>query len=191
MRNTIGWWLTAAVVVSGLLAAGSPAIAAETAPSAATHALSTQQQARAVAPKVSGVKAVPAGVGDSGQICLTNAPSRCIKTNGTGNQVTITSNPADDANFTVVRNNLNNYQWQDGNGNCLREGTGGVVKIENGPCSNSDKTDWWTKVASNAYIDNLSNDAEMYTKGDASGDDVWASTTTPPSGSWVQWKVPT
>ena len=190
MRNTIGWCLTAAVV-SGPLAAGSPAIAAEAAPSTATRALSTQHQARAVAPKLSGVKAVPARVGDSNQICLTNGPRRCIKTNGTGHQVTITSNSADFANFTVVRNNLNNYQWQDGNGNCLREGTGGVVKIENGPCSNSDQTDWWVKVASNAYIENLSNYAEMYTKGNDSGDNVWTSTSTPPSGSWVQWQVPT
>ena len=79
----------------------------------------------------------------------------------------------------------------DGNGNCLREGTGGVVKIENGPCSNSDQTDWWAKVASNAYIENLGNYAEMYTKGNDSGDNVWASTSTPPSGSWVQWQVPT
>ena len=138
LRNAIGRWLTATVVVGGLLAAGSPAIAGQAAPSLATHALSAQQQARAAARDASGLKAVPDAVGDESQICLTNATSYCIKTNGTGNQVTITSVAADKANFTVVYDSGGVHGWQDGNGNCLREGTGGVVKIENGPCNTSD-----------------------------------------------------
>lgn len=188
MRHAIGRLLTATALVSGLLAAGSPAIAAQAAPSLATHVLSTQQQARVAARNFSGMKAVPAGVGDSGQICLTSAPSYCIHANGTGNQVTITNIAADKANFTVVFYSSGLYEWQDGNGNCLREGSGDVVKIENGPCSLSDPTDAWYKTGT--QISNEGDIAIMYTKGDANGDNVWADPDTP-SGSWIQWNVPT
>jgi hypothetical protein len=169
LRTTVAKWLTATTataVVGGLLASGTPAFAA---------------------------KAAPAGVGDSGQICLTSAPSYCIKANGTGNQVTITNVAADKANFTVVFASMGLYEWQDGNGNCLREGTGGVVKIENGPCSLTDNTDSWYRVTGNSVTPELENSGDMtlmYTNGDASGDKVWAALP-PPAGAWLRWNVPT
>jgi hypothetical protein len=57
-------------------------------------------------------------------ICLKNAPSLCLESNGTGNQVTITGNQADRANFHYV-NPGSELQFQDGNGNCLRAGPTG------------------------------------------------------------------
>ena len=190
MRNTIGRWLAAITVGGGLLAAGSPAIAAQAAPSSATHALSTQQQARAAAEDVPGLKAVPDAVGDESQICLTNDTSYCIKTNGAGNQVSITDVAAQKANFTVVYDSGGNHMWQDGNGNCLREGTGGVVKIENGPCNLSDYMDQWIHSQGSTTWENRITGDIMYTKGNDNGDYVWA-TTSPPSGSWSKWNAPT
>ena len=131
-------WLAATALAGGLLATGSPAIAAQAGSSLPAHALSAQQQARAVGREVSGLKAVPDAVGDESQICLTNAPKYCIHTRGAGIQVSITNVAADQANFTVVFDVEGDHAWQDGNGNCLREGSGGVVKMENGPCNISD-----------------------------------------------------
>jgi hypothetical protein len=192
LRNAVGRLLTATALAGGLLAAGSPAIAAQAAPSSATHALSIQQQARAAARDVSGVKAVPDAVGDESQICLTNAPSYCIKTNGAGNQVTITNVAADKANFTVVYDSGGNHAWQDGNGNCLREGTGGVVKIENGPCDSSPPytSAYWTHTQGSTTWSNYQTGDIMYTNGDVTGYNVWAATT-PPSGAWSKWNAPT
>lgn len=190
MGNTIGRWLAAITVVGGLLAVASPAIAAEATPSSATHALSTQQQARGIIRNASGLKAIPAAVGDSGNICLTNAPSYCIKANGAGKQVTITNVAANKANFTVVYDGGGLHAWQDGNGNCLREGTGGVVKIENGACNYSDGSDFWYHSQGSTTWYNDSSSDIMYTKGTVTGDDVWA-TASPTSGSWSKWNAPT
>jgi hypothetical protein len=190
LRNTIGKWLAAITVGGGLLAAGSPAIAAQAAPSSATHALSTQQQARATARDVLGMKAAPDAVGDESQICLTNAPSYCIKANGPGNQVSITNVAAYKANFTVVYDSGGVHAWQDGNGNCLREGTGGVVKIENGPCNGTDGSDFWYHTQGGTTWYNYASADVMYTNRDANGYYVWA-TNSPPTGSWSKWNAPT
>jgi hypothetical protein len=193
LRNTIGRWLAAITVGGGLLAAGSPAIAAQAAPSSATHALSTQQQARAAARGVLGMKAAPDAVGDESQICLTNAPSYCIKTNGPGQQVQITSVASQKANFTVVYDHDGDHAWQDGNGNCLREGTGGVVKIENGPCNTNDLTDVWTRYDTSydptTWYNTSTNDI-MYVNRNVTGAYVFA-TGDPASGTWTEWNAPT
>ena len=197
MRNTAGKWLaataTVSAVVGALLIPGSPAIAAEAAPSAATHALSTQQQARVFTPKVSGVKAVPTVIGSRGHICL-KTTSYCIHSNGAGNQVTITNNSADYSNFTVVDTSTSNgyffYQWQNGNGNCLREGTNNIVKIENGHCSASDNTDWW-EFYQGAYVINDYYGHLMLVRGQPrTGFNVFAYSATSP-GDWARWNVPT
>jgi hypothetical protein len=189
LRKAIGRWLAAVTVGGGLLAAGSPAIAAQAGSSLSAHALSAQQQARAAAREVSGLKAVPDAVGDESQICLTNAPKYCIHTRGAGNQVSITNVAADQANFTVVFDVEGDHAWQDGNGNCLREGTGGVVKMENGPCNISDDSDnWYHNQGSNMW-QNVYYGGEMYTKGDANGDYVWGGA--PPLGGYSNWNAPT
>jgi hypothetical protein len=154
-------WLTVIAAAGGLLIAASPATTAQ------------------------------AAVGDSSQICLTNAPSYCIHSNGTGNQVSITNVAADKSNFTVVYDSDGYHAWQNGNGNCLREGTGGVVKIENGPCNITDHSDlWWHSQGGTTWYNDASN-YPMYTKGDVSGDYVWTGQTPLPSGSWSQWNAPT
>jgi hypothetical protein len=192
LRNSIGRWLAAITVGGGLLAAGSPAIAAQAATSSATHTLSTQQQARAAARDVAGMRAAPDAVGDESQICLTNAPSYCIKANGTGNQVSVTDVAADKANFTVVYDSGGYHAWEDGNNNCLREGNNGIVKIENGSCNINDYVDVWLRDAStgNNVWHNYSTQDIMYATGDDNGDNVFASRN-PPSGSWTKWNAPT
>lgn len=160
MRSVVGRWLAAIAMATGLLVAGSPAITAQ------------------------------AAVGDSKPICLTNAPSYCIKTNGTGNQVTITNVAANKANFTVVVDNGGLHAWQDGNGNCLREGTGGVVKINNGPCTVNDPSDFWSHAQGGTTWYNGSTGDIMYTNGHVNGDNVWAKGT-PPSGSYSKWNAAT
>ena len=190
MRKAIGRWLTAVTVGGGLLAAGSPAIAAQAGSSLPAHGLSAQQQAGAAAREASGLKAVPDAVGDESQICLTNAPSYCIHTRGAGNQVAITNVAAQKANFTVVFDVEGDHAWQDGNGNCLREGTGGVVKMENGPCNISDDSDNWEHSQGSDIWKNVETGDEMYTKGTDNGDLVWASTG-PGPGAWINWNAPT
>jgi hypothetical protein len=189
LRKAIGRWLAAVTVGGGLLAAGSPAIAAQAGASLPAHALSAQQQARAAAREVSGLKAVPDAVGDESQICLTNASKYCIKTNGPGNQVSITNVAANQANFTVVFDVEGDHAWQDGNGNCLREGAGNVVKMENGPCNISDYTDNWTHSQGSNMWHNVYYGGEMYTKGDANGDYVFGGA--PPLGGYANWNAPT
>lgn len=199
MRNPAIKWLaaaaTASAVVGGLLISGSPAFAAEPAPSVATHALSTQQQARAVTATVPGAKAVPDGVGHKGHICLTYATSYCIETNGPGNQVTITKTSADYANFTVVYevgsgDNIN-IEWQDGNGNCLREGTQNDVKIENGSCAAPDpypNTDTWDLSDYHTVVNLYYLDIMLVHKA-ADGFNVYAYPSTM-TGDLAQWNVP-
>jgi hypothetical protein len=190
LRKAIGRWLAAVTVGGGLLAAGSPAIAAQAGSSLPAHGLSAQQQAGDAAREASGLKAVPDAVGDESQICLTNAPSYCIHTRGAGNQVAITNVAAQKANFTVVFDVEGDHAWQDGNGNCLREGTGGVVKIENGPCNISDDSDNWEHSQGSDIWKNVETGDEMYTKGTDNGDLVWASTG-PGPGAWINWNAPT
>lgn len=146
--------------------------------------------------------AIPTGVGDSGQICLRNSTSYCIKSNGTGAQVTITNYAPNYSNFTVVRTKTSEgfhfYQWQNGNGNCLREGNDFVVKIANGPCLNSDDTDWWYRGGDpagdyviNAYPYTPTGATFMLVRGQpASGHLVFAYENIA-VGDWAQWKVPT
>ncbi len=197
MRYPTGKWFavaTATAVVSGVLISGSPAIAAEAAPSVATHALSTQQQARAVNATVSGATAVPAGVGTKGHICLKNASSYCIKTNGAGNQVTVTNDSANYANFTVVSKETSGsyvfYEWEDGNGNCLREGTHNIVKIESGSCAAlGDNTDTWELYASHVVINDYYGDSMLVRGEPRDGFKVFAYSGTS-KGDFYQWNVP-
>jgi hypothetical protein len=193
MRNTAGTWLTAIAIVGGLFFAGSPAIAAQAAPALTTRALNPQHSARATTPEVAGLKAIPDGVGDSSQICLTHSVGYCIKSDGPGNQVTITDHAPDDSNFTVVRTkmigDLTYYQWQNGNGNCLREGTSFQVKLENGGCVDSDYTDWWYVVSGTDIINEKYIDIMQIRGTPTTGDEVFAYASIL-TNDWAAWNVP-
>ena len=151
-------WLTVIAAAAGLLIASSPVTTAQ------------------------------AAVGDSSQICLTNAPKYCIHSNGPGQQVTITNVDAQKSNFTVVYDLRGIHSWQNGNGNCLREGSDGTVKIANGPCVGSDQSATWGRTG-DTYWNELYQ-GYMFTYGTQNGDKVRA-TVDPPSGAWVTWNVPT
>ena len=190
LRNTMKRWLAATALAGGLLATGSPAIAAQAAPSSATHALSTQQQAQAAARDFHGMKAVPDAVGDESQICLNERHQRSASIReAPANQVSITNVAADKANFTVVFDVEGDHERQDGNGNCLRAGTGNVVKMENGPCNISDLTDNWSHSQGSNMWQNVYYGGVMYTKGDTNGDYVWGGA--PPLGGYSNWNAPT
>lgn len=138
------------------------------------------------------VTTAQAAVGSSGPICLTSASSYCIHSNGPGQQVTITNDNAQKSTFTVVYDSNGFHGWQNGNGNCLREGTNGVVKIENGPCNTSDGADFWyhtqgsTTWYNDFYADNI-----MYAAGAGNGALVKAAPAPLPSGSYAKWNAPT
>jgi hypothetical protein len=143
---------------------------------------------RAIVPAGPGqVASRPAALASTFHICLLNASSLCLQSNGAGNQVTITSASGGYSNFHVVNTAADGsyyvYQFDNGNGNCLRAGSNGVVKIENGSCSASDSTDWW--VADGNYLVNYGYGEYMLTHGNASGDNVWWGADQ--SGDWVKW----
>jgi hypothetical protein len=95
------------------------------------------------------------------------------------------------ANFTVVYDPDGWHMRQDGNGNCLREGTNNVVKIENGPCSITDYSDRWFHAQGSTTWYNDASSYVLYTKGDVTGDYVWAGQSPLPSGSSSKWNAPT
>jgi hypothetical protein len=171
MRNPGRRWLATIAVVGGVLIAGSPAIAAQAAPG----------------------QAGPDVVGDSSQICLTYSVSYCIKSDGPGNPVTITNYAPNDSNFTVVRIKtivgITYYQWQNGNGNCLREGTNQQVKLENGGCVSTDDTDWWRALSENVVGNKSTFDLMLVRGTPATGDYVFAYASIP-AGDWGAWNVP-
>lgn len=171
-------WLTAGAAVGGLLLAASPALAAP-AP-AAHHAAQVQSQ-------VTDASVNP--------ICLHSFPSYCIHSNGAGNQVTISNNANDWANFHVVRsgtdvNGNTDYQWENANGNCLREGSGNVVKLQNGGCVNGTADNWWAKggafVSWTLGVRNFAGSDYMLTHGAVSGWNVWA-ISSPGNGDDWRW----
>lgn len=117
-------------------------------------------------------------------ICLLNAPSLCLRSNGGGNQVTISSN--DYADFTVVRTSGAEIQWENAAGNCLRAGDNNVVKLENGPCDPNGPNDWWVPDPNNPHIlFSVGRGERMLTHGAVSGFNVWWGPFQ--SGDWDQW----
>ena len=52
---------------------------------------------------IAGSSAIPAHAATSFHICLENATSYCLQSNGGGNQVTLTNNSANYSNFTSPR----------------------------------------------------------------------------------------
>ncbi len=133
--------------------------------------------------------AVPALAATSFHICLKNAPSYCLQSNGPGSQVTIT-NSGSYANFHVVRtDNVGNIQLENGSGNCLRAGDNFVVKIENGGCLTGNDADWWYNIG-RAPCEVLSwryND-ETLVHGTVNGWNVWHADSQ--AGDWFNWTGP-
>jgi hypothetical protein len=190
MRNVLRRIVPAAVIITGLAIATLPAIPVLAA-SATTADIA--MNAKPVSPAhvaLPGLKVVPAQQAASFHICLINSsPYMCQKANGTGNQVTISRYSTDWANFSIVRmttccSGLAVYQFEDGNGNCLRAGTNNVVKIENGGCASNDNADWWVGAGSGRLQSYLYGDL-MLTHGEVSGYKLWHAARI--SGDWTDW----
>lgn len=195
MRKTTGTWLTGIAVVGGLLIPGSAAMAAEAAPSVSTHAVSTEQQARVVTAKVAGLKAVPAGVGDSAvsgtnygpiQILTNDNASLGITYPGTGHQATITSQPGNsyviqESTYYIIRNS---------NGNCLRmrDANNSYAVMEESGCNLGDNNERF-------HLEYTGNTVAFYDIGTGyylgescpakNGNKIWGESGA--SGTCVQW----
>ena len=172
-------WLTVIATAGGLLIAGSPAIAAEAGPAATSQVLTG-----------AGLEAVPAAAQAGYNICLTHATHWCLVSNGTGRQVTVDNTAGDWATLHTVRPGNDPVtgqpmlQIQNANGNCLRAGTGNVVKIENGPCASTDGADWW--IILNGQLESMFYRDKMVIHGQpALAPNVFHDT--PRSGDWAAW----
>ena len=155
-------WLTVIAAAGGLLIAGSPAIPAQAAP--------------------------------TGPICLTHSTHFCLVSNGTGRQVTIDYTPGNWSSFHIVDSGTDPvtgatmWQFENGNGNCLRAGTGNVVKIENGSCASTDGADWWieTNGPGGPMVSMFYRDKMLVHGTPHNGQNVWHDTTR--SGDWAAWQ---
>jgi hypothetical protein len=138
---------------------------------------------------LAGLAATPAHAATTTfHICLYNASTYCLQTNGTGQQVTITGSQFGYANFSkaaqkVCSGTNDCYQFKDGNGNCLRAADGNEVKIENGGCVASDDADWW--IRSNKYFISKAYSNYMVTLTNAGGANVYHMSLI--SGTWGKW----
>jgi hypothetical protein len=139
------------------------------------------------------VTTAQAAVGSSGPICLTSASSYCIHSNGPGQQVTITNDNAQKSTFTVVYDSNGFHGWQNGNGNCLREGENFVVKIANGPCLNGDDSDWWelnSHYLMNQFPYTPTGITYMLVRGQPGTGHLVFAYESIAVGDWAQWNVP-
>jgi hypothetical protein len=151
-------------------------------------------------PHRAGFAAAPGYSGASFKICLTNDQSLCLQSNGPGNQVTITSNKDNWSVFTkqYIDNNGTGdvYNFENANGNCLRENNSNEVVIANGRCLASDiDARWvWPQIGGpgGSYTDAFQNDQyptdDMLVHGNMNGYKVWAAK--PVSGDWIKWIPP-
>ena len=175
---------TSVMVISGLTLSGT----AQASINFPSHVLSQKV-------KQPGLKTAPSAIqaGSSYFICLTNAQEYCLASLGTGEQVKITYNGLDWSTFHIVGTGTFNgwakYQFENGNGNCLRAGTNNIVKIENGSCVSSDSADWWVSndgAGSNRWVSEYYG-GPMLTHGDVNWYKVWHAN--PVSGDWTQWTL--
>lgn len=124
----------------------------------------------------------------SGNWCLTNspAPGACMIGQGAGNQIQLTNSPGSYMHVSAVASGtfegLPEYEYQNNNGNCVREGTGGIVKLQNGGCTGA-ADNWWINE-SGGHKDNQAYLNIMYTNGTATGDNVFAG-----SGAWENFTI--
>jgi hypothetical protein len=186
-------WPAAIAVLGSLLFAGSQAIAANASTAAPSRALAGQSPVRARAVDDS-PPAYPPLTGFY-HICLTHSPTFCLKSNGTGNQVTITSHPADYATFSTVAHGTYRgaREWRIANalGNCLRGGANFVVKIEDGGCSSTDPDDSWLDGGSPNWLQNKNDyqtEALMKVVAAHEGNNVWHDA--PCCNDWFRWSYP-
>jgi hypothetical protein len=137
---------------------------------------------------IAGLPAIPAqATPGTFHICLENAQSYCLQSNGPGNQVTIT-NSGSYANWHQARTSGGEWQDENGSGNCLRAGDNNVVKIENGPCLATNLADWWYAPGNYPYRQESSRYSDdMLVHGTVNGYKVWHAK--PVSGDWSNWVV--
>jgi hypothetical protein len=96
--------------------------------------------------------------GSSFTICMNSNNNSCMLGQGGGNQVKTSTSGS--SNWSLVNDGgigRTDYQIQDSSGNCLREGTGNVVKLESGSCNANDLSDWWDVTVSGSGVVNLRN----------------------------------
>jgi hypothetical protein len=199
MHRRIGRRLGAVAIFAGAVAAVSPAVALAS-PGAGTAVLahgSLRSVVRPDQPQHPGFATMPAYSGPSFNICLQNAtqPKYCLQSNGVGQQVTITSDSANWSNFTKQAISAGEvFNFENGNGNCLRENNSQEVVIANGPCVSSDRDGQWvwpletSQNFTGVFENNAHPSDEMLVHGNQDEYKVYAKS--PVTGDWVKWAPP-
>lgn len=200
MRLRIGRRLGAVAIFASALTLVTPALALAS-PSAGTTVLAQGSLRAAVTPdqpQHAGLAAIPAYSGASFHICLLNAkPTKyCLQSNGVGQQVTITSDSANWSNFTKQPlGPAEIFNFENGNGNCLRENDSNEVVIANGPCLSSDHDGQWVWPQNppgnftGVYQNHEYTNDEMLVQGTPQDEyKVWAKA--PVAGDWAKWAPP-
>ncbi len=150
-------------------------------------------------PQHAGFAAVPAYPGGSFTVCLLNAsnPKYCIQSNGVSQPVTITTNSGNWSKFTkqIVSVGAETFNFENGNGNCLRENTSHQVVIANGPCVSSDQDAIWiwplnaqTQNYTGVWKNEQYTGEQMLVHGKQDQFKVLAGT--PASGDYAKWAPP-
>ena len=149
-------------------------------------------------PQHAGFAAIPAYSGGSFHICLLNSKTvkYCPQSNGVRQQVTITSDSANWSNFTKQALGPSDvFNFENGNGNCLRENESHEVVIANAPCVSSDRDGQWvwplntSQNFTGVFQNNEYSSDEMLVHGTPQDEyKVWAEA--PVSGDWAKWAPP-
>jgi hypothetical protein len=184
----------AGAAVLALALPAAPALAAAHAPATQARHLSEIHGFRTTGPVRHLTKAEQKRIGN-GPWCLTNSttPHICLQAEGPGNQVQTLQNTG--TTWTVTNTEPISggtgflaYQVVNANNDCLRQGTGHVVKTQNGPCDSQADDSWWI-FENSGHKTNLNYAPDnMYVTNNTSGLNVWSGTI--PSGGWGNWKMP-
>lgn len=164
------YWLTAAVGLSALGLFGVTG-SAYAAPSA---------QARPAT--------APSGILASGgtKICLVQAPSECITSNGAGNEVTVTK-----SNQAVIHSieAPGGIQLENAAGRCLEEASDQEIILVSGGCSQTDPFETWVFAVSSTRdtFQNFATNDYLGTFGDGNNLDVFGDSQQ--SGFFIGWQA--
>jgi hypothetical protein len=122
-------------------------------------------------------------------LCLNFDQSKCLVTHGIGNQLTIGTTGQANITSTFVGNWNGKLMvnWEDGNGNCIRENNSNAVIVANGPCQSSDNSAKWAQSNDgHSTFQNRQHTSDyLATFGTASGTVVWGNAQG--TGWYVSW----
>jgi hypothetical protein len=132
---------------------------------------------------------------NAGEWCLRNTGSFhiCLNSQGAGHQIQTEQDGGSvwtQVDSRAIAGGFTAFAFVNGNNNCLREGTGNVVKLQNGFCTFDD--DNYFIFEDNGRKVNLNYAPDtMYVTNDTDLLNVWSGTVTAGDGKWANWMMPT